>query len=244
MNINNSLRAVKLNEYNSGSRPKIMAIVLHDTAGAGTVGDAKYLAADADHRGISVDFVALRTGEIYKLNPDLTRFSTNHAGRNTHLRTLDGAQIPVGGPPVLNGNVNAHTIGIEISHKANPAQDSPLWPDEQIVAVAELCKDLCDKFALTREDITTHAKIITDGSRSDPREFPWTVFWAGFDGTADENAAPLVPSTAVYHEVVAGDTLWGLANTYQTTVEAIKALNNLNTPSTIINVGQRLLVKS
>lgn len=240
MNINNSLRAVKLNSYKSGVRPKVLAIVLHDTAGSGTVNDAKYLANDPEHRGVSVDFVVLRDGEIYKLNPDLTRYSTNHAGRHTRLRTLGGQDITFAGP-VLNGNCNAHTIGIEISHNAVPSKQAPEWPDAQVLAVGELCKDLCDKFNLKREDITTHAKIITDGSRSDPRNFPWPIFWAGFDGTPVEESQPLMSQT--YHTVVAGDTLWALARKYSTTIEAIKALNHFDSPSTVINVGQRLLVK-
>ncbi len=49
------------------------------------------------------------------------------------------------------------------------------------------------------------------------------------------------PARAVYHVVVKGDTLFGLARKYETTVEEIKSLNNLN--GNIISVGQRLRVQ-
>lgn len=234
MNINNSLRALKLNSYKSGKRPTVEGIVLHDTAGSGTKGDAEYLAHDPEHRGVSVDFVVLRDGTIYKLNPDLTAYSTNHAGRHTQFKGHH------------NSDVNAHTIGIEISHEVwagtPKAKQSPEWPDEQVFAVADLCKDLCDKFQLKKEDITTHQKIITDGSRSDPRNFPWAKFWTHFTGEP-QSTLTIEGNAATYHTVVDGETLWGLARTYKTTIEAIKALNNMASPSTLITVGQRLLVK-
>lgn len=234
MEINQSKRAKKLNSYKSGKRPTVMGIVLHDTAGAGSINDVIYLANDPDHRGISVDFVALRTGEIYQLNPDLTKYSTNHAGRHTSFKGQ------------LNGNVNAHTIGIEISHEVyagtSKAKQSPEWPNEQVQAVGRLCKQLVGQFHLTRDDITTHQRIVTDHSRTDPRNFPWAVFWAAFDGTDTPETVDAL-NQPIYHVVVAGDTLWGLAVAYHTSIEAIKALNNFDSPSTLITIGQKLLVK-
>lgn len=223
LNINNSLKARNLNTYLGSQRPTIMGIVLHDTAGSGTVGDAHYLANDPEHRGVSVDFVIMRDGEIYKLNPDITRYSTNHAGRHTSFKGQ------------LNAKVNAHTVGIEMAHNVIPAKQFPEWPDLQVRSAADLCKDLCTKFSLIREDITTHYKIITDGSRSDPRNFPWEMFWQTFDNNS--------VNVGTFHEVKIGETLWGLAQKYHTTIEAIKALNHFNTPSTLITVGQRLLVR-
>lgn len=243
--INNSLRAKRLNSYVGNKRPTVKAIVLHDTAGSGTVNDATYLANDPDNRKISVDYVILRDGTVYKLNPDLTRYTTNHAGRDTYLRTLSGLPI---GTNIRNANVNGATVGVELSHNVVPSKQTPEWPDEQIQAVAELCKSLCSVFNLTRDDITTHAKIITDGSRTDPRNFPWPVFWAAFGAVppdVDGNVPLPVTATSgeeVFHTVIAGDTIWGLAIKYHTTIEAIKALNGIDTPSTLITVGQRLLV--
>lgn len=235
MEFNNTLRARKLNSYNDGVRPTVKGIVLHDTAGSGTINDAKYLANDPENRGVSVDFVILRDGTVYKLNPDLTRYSTNHAGRHTAWKAKG----------LVAGNMNGHVIGIEISHNVVPARQTPEWPVEQVTAVAQVCRYLCEQFHLDpKTDITTHAKIITDGSRTDPRNFPFDQFWVAMaDGIA--GVVPANPETShkTFHTVVEGETLWGLANKYHTSIEAIKALNHFDTPSTLITVGQQLLVK-
>jgi N-acetyl-anhydromuramyl-L-alanine amidase AmpD len=227
---NTTYRAQKLNTYRSGRRPQIKMIILHDTAGNGGLGDVKYLANDPEGRGVSIDFVVARDGTIYQLNPDLTKYTSNHAGRRTVFKGLK------------NGDVNAHSIGIELAQKADMSLE-PVWPDDQIRAVGLLCKELCMEFNLKREDITTHAKIITDGSRSDPRKFPWATFWTYF-GASElplSNAAPIEgPKT---HTVRDGETMWAIANKYMTNVEKLKALNGYDTPSTLITPGQVLIVK-
>lgn len=240
INIDHSLRAKRLNGYKSGIRPLVRAIVLHDTAGSGTIGDAKYLANDPENRKVSVDFVILRDGTIYQLNPDLTKYSTNHAGRHTRLA------IPGTNEAYTNADVNEHTIGIELSHHVVPSKQHPEWPIDQINSAALLCKDLCSQFNLKTENITTHAKIITDRTRTDPRNFDWVSFWSCFncDGLAiTPKTGNPVPDTHIFHIVVSGDTLSGLASQYHTSIEAIKVLNHYDSPSTLINVGQRLLVK-
>jgi N-acetyl-anhydromuramyl-L-alanine amidase AmpD len=236
MNINKSLRARNLRGPLAISRG-IHGIVLHDTAGSGTVGDVHYLATDPEKRGVSVDFVITRDGTVWQLNPDPRRFYTFHAGRHTRFKSG------------VNGQVNAMTIGIELSHKANPALQQPLWPTEQVQAAAELCKFLTLTYNISPEDITTHAKVITDGSRSDPRQFPFPQFWAFFNGDDHLTGEPAPPQTTdigieKYDITVKdGDTLWGLAQTYHTTVEQLKLWNNLNTASNVITVGQALRVK-
>lgn len=48
-------------------------------------------------------------------------------------------------------------------------------------------------------------------------------------------------SEAAYHTVASGDTLFGLARRYETTVDAILRLNNME--NTQINLGQRVRVR-
>lgn len=48
-------------------------------------------------------------------------------------------------------------------------------------------------------------------------------------------------TTNTYHTVVAGDTLWALSTKYNTTVDALKKLNNLT--SNTLSIGQKLIVK-
>jgi N-acetyl-anhydromuramyl-L-alanine amidase AmpD len=63
----------------------------------------------------------------------------------------------------------------------------PLYPQPQIDAVAHLSAWLTSSLGLEAADITTHRQIITDGSRSDPRKFPfddingfWARYWSHF----------------------------------------------------------------
>lgn len=219
--IKKSLRAKHLA---AGPR-KVLGIILHDTAGSGTHNDTRYLANPGDGRKVSVDFTVERDGSIYQLNPDLKNYWTYHAGRATQFKGL------------RNQSVTKACIGIEIVQKANMSL-SPLYPDSQVQAVAHLCRFLCEEFSLTKADITTHAKVITDGSRSDPRKFPWDRFWIMFNSNGNGGQGE-----AIYQIVEAGDTLWSLANRYSTRVETIKGLNGMNTASNVIEIGQRLRVK-
>lgn len=222
MSYNLSYRAKNLNTRR-GIKPSF--IVLHDTAGSGELGDVKYLANDPEGHGVSVDFVVPKSGEVYQLNPDLKKYYTNHAGRSTRFNDF------------RNRDVNLHSVGIEIAQKARlDSIVGELYPDVQVRAVADLCSNLCTLFNLTRNDITTHANIITDGSRSDPRKFPWDNFWRYF---TNHNTG--IDRSDIY-TVAAGDTLWSIAVKFGITVEHLKASNNMNTPSNLIQVGQKLVV--
>ncbi|MFN8614074.1 MAG: glucosaminidase domain-containing protein [Vulcanimicrobiota bacterium] len=148
----------------------IQGIVLHDTAGTGTHADTQYLAG-ANSRQVSVDFTVERDGKIYKLNPDLSVFKCNHAGRSTQWKHY------------TNSQVNHATVGIEIVQKDDLSL-VPLYTDIQVQSTAHLCAWLSSHFSLPATDITTHRNIITDGSRSDPRRFPfdgevgfWSKYW-------------------------------------------------------------------
>ena len=207
----------------NGTR-QVVGIVLHDTAGSGTMNDVRFLASDND-RGVSVDFCITRDGQAFQLSPDLRNTTMFHAGRSTRFRGL------------VNAAVNRGTIGIEIVQKADLSL-SPTYPAVQVRSVAELCAQLCQDFNLTRGDITTHALIIRDGSRSDPRQFPFStfdeIFNDAFNGTG---------GNPVTHTVVAGDTLFSLARRFETTIEEIKRLNGINEASDLIQIGQVLIVR-
>lgn len=226
IDINKSLKAKNLGR---GDRPrKVKGIILHDTAGSGTHNDTKYLANPGDGRNVSVDFTVERDGSIWQLNPRLDTDWCFHAGRATGFKGLLGPRVNIG------------TVGIEIVQKANLSL-TPLYPKEQVKSVAQLCVWLCDKFALGKDAITTHADIIRDGSRSDPRSFPFDEFWAYFTGFAINNDTTL--AQFVYHKVGIGDTLFSIAVKYSTKIETIKALNDINEASNLIKLGQNLLVK-
>jgi N-acetyl-anhydromuramyl-L-alanine amidase AmpD len=147
--------------YLSDRAHPIQGIVLHDTAGSGTHNDTLYLAHPGDGREVSVDFTVERDGSVWKLNPQLALYHTNHAGRATSWREH------------TNAAVNHCTVGIEIVASAA----RPIYPPVQVRAVAVLCAWLVSYFGLRQADITSHRAIITDRSRSDPRAFPWDAFW-------------------------------------------------------------------
>lgn len=222
MEINKTLTA---KFYGKGSRT-VKGIILHDTAGTGTHNDTKYLANPGDGRKVSVDFTVERDGSVWQLNPDLRKGWTYHAGRSTQFKGL------------RNRDVTKSCIGIEICQRADMSL-KPTYPTEQVNAVADLCAYLCKEFGLNKADITTHAKVVTDGSRSDPRKFPFTDFWTRFDAST----GMVGTSGQMFHVTAAGDTLWRLANQYQTRIETIKALNGINEASNIIEVGRKLRVK-
>ncbi len=222
MEINKSLTA----KYRAIGTRKVVGIILHDTAGSGTHNDTKYLANPGDGRKVSVDFTVERDGSVWQLNPDLRKSWTYHAGRATSFKGLRNAEVTKG------------CIGIEIVQKARIQESSPTYPEAQVKAVAELCAFLCDEFNLSKTDITTHQKVITDGSRSDPRLFPWASFWDWFSRATGNP----VNSGQVFHIVEKGDTLWSIANRYHTTVEALKNLNNMESASNLLEISQKLLV--
>ena len=50
----------------------------------------------------------------------------------------------------------------------------------------------------------------------------------------------LIPAAVITYTVQSGDTLWLLAQRFNTTVDAIKAMNNLT--SDMLVIGQTLLI--
>ncbi len=151
--------------YKAKRGRSIIGIVLHDTCGTGTHADTLYLADPEDGREVSVDFTVEVSGAIWKLNPQLGLYYCFHAGRATSFRGLHNAQV------------TRATIGIELC-RAAAANPSMPYPAPQIDSLVILVRWLLLRFHLTNADITTHQAIITDGSRDDPRNFPWWQFLA------------------------------------------------------------------
>lgn len=60
--------------------------------------------------------------------------------------------------------------------------------------------------------------------------------------SADTPSAAASSTAAKYHTIVKGDTLYGMALKYKTTVKSICALNNIK-PTTVLSLGRKLKVK-
>jgi N-acetyl-anhydromuramyl-L-alanine amidase AmpD len=148
-------------------RMRIQGVVLHDTAGSGTHNDTRYLANPGDGRRVSVDFTVEKDGSIWKLNPQLQVNYCYHAGRETHWGQY------------RNAAVNRVTVGIEI---VQVSCGDLHYPACQVRSVALLCRWLSERFCFPPSHILTHRQIITDGSRTDPRHFPFDAFWEFYWG--------------------------------------------------------------
>ena len=235
-------RELKAKHIREG-RPKVQGVVLHDTAGSGTHNDTLYLANPGDGRVVSVDFTVERDGGIWKLNPNLTQYYCLHAGRATRFKGLSNSQV------------TRATIGIEICQHVKLSL-SPVYTSAQVKSVAQLCAWLTGEFKLTTSDITTHRQVITDGSRSDPRQFPfeggggfWSYYWQ-FLGKGAQHAVsevmaktPDLEKPKLTHNVAAGDTLSKIAKKYygkSTLWPRIQKANALK--GTVILPGQVLVI--
>lgn len=225
--------------YLNTGRIAVEGVVLHDTAGSGTHGDTLYLANPSDGRKVSVDFTVERDGSIFKLNPDLDTYYTSHAGRNTRFKEM------------RNKDVTRATVGIEICQKADLSL-VPTYPVAQVKAVAELCAWLVGKYKLTTSDVTTHRNVITDGSRTDPRRFPfegeegfWHFYWEA-QGKGEEHATadvmPKIPDAEKpTYAVRSGDTLSSIAEKVLGKASRWSEIQQLNSlPGTTIVPGQIL----
>lgn len=238
-NVSQRLRAKHYGTISGGHRI-VQGIVLHDTAGSGSHNDTLYLANPSDGRTVSVDFTVEKSGAVYQLNPNLDTCYCYHAGRNTKFKGKN------------NGDVNKACIGIEISQKADiKSVADPKYPAIQVQAVASLLAYLSARFDLKVADITTHHIIIQDGSRIDPREFPFSDMWAIY-GELMKIAAPVAgvvqttpsePLADGLYVVEKGDTLWSIAAKFKMPLEHLKAINGKNTPDNRIFPGDHLRVK-
>lgn len=226
-------------KYVYPGRTKITGIILHDTAGMGGHGDTKYLANPGDGRQVCCDFTVERDGSIWKLNPDIDKFYTPHAGRATNFKGLKNKQV------------TKATVGIEICQHVKLSL-VPTYPKEQVQSVAHLCAYLVAKYKLVTSDITTHRQIITDGTRSDPRLFPfegpqgfWKLFWEylsqGEEYECSESIPKIPEEGKETHNVEPGETLFAIATKYYGNGafwERIKFANNLK--NDVIIPGQVL----
>lgn len=69
-------------------------------------------------------------------------------------------------------DVNSFSIGIEIVN-AGPLAGFPDFPDEQVTALAALCRDICARHPIPPERILAHSDV-APGRKIDPGErFPW-----------------------------------------------------------------------
>jgi membrane-bound lytic murein transglycosylase D len=183
----------------------------------------------AEWAGVSVD-------EIQQLNPELRRWTTPIRGDNYELT------VPYGTAEIVRERLTASTPGT-----LNALQ----W---HVVKRGETLSTIARKLRVSRTDLAeanylkSTSRVATGQRLLVPRMPSSAVLARAASGTLPEtvtaDATPAVteesPEEAVVHRVRSGETLFGIAKKYSTTVEQLKTLNRL--VSTTLRVGARLIV--
>jgi membrane-bound lytic murein transglycosylase D len=182
----------------------------------------------AEWAGISVD-------EIQQLNPELRRWTTPLRGEDYALT------VPEGTAEVIRERLTAAAPGT-----LNALQWHSVKRGETLTTISR-------KLRVSRTDLAEANYLkptsrVTTGQRLLVPRMPSAAVLAraasGSPADAIADATPAVdddtPEETVVHRVKSGETLFGIAKKYSTTVEQLKMLNRL--VSNTLRVGARLIV--
>lgn len=129
-------------------------VILHHTGGPGS-GSLEWLRTSRSN--VSADFLIMASGQIYKLNPQLSEFYTWHAGVSRYGKCLD---------------LNPSSFGIELEHV--PGEE---WRAGQIDACVAVVAFLVWKFSIPVMNVLGHKQVAWPrGRKTDPEGFPWAEF--------------------------------------------------------------------
>jgi membrane-bound lytic murein transglycosylase D len=184
----------------------------------------------AEWAGISVD-------EIQQLNPELRRWTTPLRGQDYALTVPQGAGEP---------------IRERLAAAAPGTLNALQW---HTVKRGETLTTISRKLRVSRTDLA-EANYLKPASRVAagqrllvPRMPSAAVLARAVTGSMTESVADAAPAVAedtpeetVVHRVKSGETLFGIARKYSTTVEQLKTLNRL--VSNTLRVGARLIVSA
>lgn len=172
------------NERRGTGRPD--AILLHYT---GMVSGAAALARLCEPAAeVSAHYVVEEDGTVFQLVPEMHR--AWHAGRGTWAGASD---------------LNSASIGIEI---VNGGHDFglPPYPDQQIVSVIALCRDIIGRHGIAAHRILAHSDVAPTRKQDPGEHFPWSRLAASGIGLwvpPGDDPSPLDPEAtlAVQHEL-------------------------------------------
>jgi N-acetylmuramoyl-L-alanine amidase len=153
-------------EMDRGRRPD--TLILHYT-GMPDAGEAlQWLCNPASQ--VSSHYFVFENGHTLQLVPEARR--AWHAGASHWAGEND---------------LNSASIGIEIANPGHPA-GLPDFPEAQIAATLNLCRDICERWKIPPERVLAHSDI-APGRKIDPGEkFPWRRFAEGGVGLWTEPA--------------------------------------------------------
>ncbi|WP_158587460.1 LysM peptidoglycan-binding domain-containing protein [Neobacillus notoginsengisoli] len=220
------------------SRPRtepITHVVIHFISNAGSNPRNPYNVQDIYriflNSGVSSHYLIGRNGEVYRLVGE--NRVAYHAGRGS---------LP--GFPAYENRLNDYSIGIELMAIGTREEMLPFFPAETYEFISPSDIGYTDAQyrslnLLLDEIIRRHPAIVRDrqhivghdeyatGRRTDPGSL--------FDWSRVRVIGQYV------HTVRRGETLWGIAQRYGTSVNAIASWNNLN-PNAVLKIGQRVLI--
>lgn len=104
---------------------------------------------------VSAHYVVLEDGRVMQMVPEGRR--AWHAGRSAWNGERD---------------INSRSIGIEI---VNPGHDGglPPYPDAQVGAVIDLCRDLCGRWPIEPRHVLAHSDVAPERKEDPGERFPW-----------------------------------------------------------------------
>ncbi len=187
---------------------------------------------------VVAEWATVPVEEIQRLNPELRRWTTPIRGDSYELTVPEGA---------------AERISSEVAAATPNTLNALQW---HVVKRGETLTTIARKLRVSRTDLAEANYLRTNsavkaGQKLLVPRMPSAALLAraasGAPIQATENdAVPAMvdstPTETVVHRVQRGDTLFGLARKYRTTVERLKALNRL--ASSTLRVGARLVVST
>ncbi|WP_121614218.1 LysM peptidoglycan-binding domain-containing protein [Mesobacillus foraminis] len=210
-------------------------VVIHFISNAGTKPQDPFNIQDiyrifTDY-GVSTHYMIGRSGEVYRLVDE------NRVAYHAGIGSLPGF-------PAYENRLNEYSIGIELLAIGTRDEMLPFFPaqtyesispadigytDAQYRSLNRLLDDIIRRnpsIVRDRQHIVGHDEY-APGRRTDPGKL--------FDWSRLRVIGQFV------HTVRSGETLWSIAQTYGTSINAIATWNTIN-PNNVLFVGQKLLI--
>lgn len=208
------------NRAGHGAWGPVNGVVIHHTVTSGPAVNTVNMVRDgyAKLPGPLCHGMIAKDGTVYLVGYG----RANHAGGGDPV-TLAHVIAEDYGDTVLKphkGNVdgvdgNSHFYGFECQ---NLGDGKDPWPEAQLLAIERVSAAICRYHGWGKRSVIGHLEWSDD--KSDPRGFSMITM----RNRVGVRLAPPTPAKK-YHTVVAGDTLWSIAQQYKTTVAKLQALN-------------------
>jgi N-acetylmuramoyl-L-alanine amidase len=138
-------------ERADGRRPDM--IILHYTGMSSPEGALDWLCREESQ--VSSHYFIHENGNVVQLVPEARR--AWHAGKSVWHD---------------NADINSSSIGIEIANAGHPG-GLPAYPQAQIDAVVELCRDCGDRWSIVPERVLGHSDVAPRRKLDPGENFPW-----------------------------------------------------------------------